>query len=261
MRQKFEDILDSCIDEIKQGKSIRDCLIKYPQFASELEPLLELANEIEDLPKPQISHESLLSTLIEVGKVSTLERKEKKEYFSKRFFGLQPLMIQAIAMILIIILLGWTTLKVSATSYPGNFLYPVKIITEKVRYMLNFSPEGKVEMNITFSEERLKELVKTAQKGKSLDRKVISMMLDQAQMALNNISFLPQEKASNLLEKIDKLINYQKNTLEKIRPHVRPDQEELIDTAIEMCRLRSKWINEMCGEDKSHYRGMRCPWR
>jgi hypothetical protein len=116
-------------------------------------------------------------------------------------------------------------------------------------------------MRITFSEERLKELIKTVQTGSVLDKKVVSMMLDEAQLALNKTSFLPQEKASYLLKKIEQLNNYQKDTLEKIKPQVRPEQEELINTAIEMCGERSKWINKMCGEDNGTYRGMRCPWK
>ena len=40
MADKFDDILDICIDRINHGDSIEDCLATYSEYASELEPLL-----------------------------------------------------------------------------------------------------------------------------------------------------------------------------------------------------------------------------
>lgn len=41
MADKFDNILDICIDRINRGDRIEDCLADYPEFADELEPLLE----------------------------------------------------------------------------------------------------------------------------------------------------------------------------------------------------------------------------
>ena len=40
MADKFDEILDICIDRINRGDSIEDCLADYPEYADELEPLL-----------------------------------------------------------------------------------------------------------------------------------------------------------------------------------------------------------------------------
>ena len=42
MPREIETILDLCLDEIRKGKSIEHCLDLYPEFASELEPILRL---------------------------------------------------------------------------------------------------------------------------------------------------------------------------------------------------------------------------
>jgi len=40
MIDKFDEILDVCIDRINRGSGIEDCLADYPEYADELEPLL-----------------------------------------------------------------------------------------------------------------------------------------------------------------------------------------------------------------------------
>ncbi|MFC2009427.1 DUF4382 domain-containing protein [Chloroflexota bacterium] len=41
MLDNFESILDMCIDRINRGDSIEDCLVDYPEYEDELEPLLK----------------------------------------------------------------------------------------------------------------------------------------------------------------------------------------------------------------------------
>lgn len=40
MLDKFDEILDTCIDRINRGDRIEDCLADYPEYTDELEPLL-----------------------------------------------------------------------------------------------------------------------------------------------------------------------------------------------------------------------------
>lgn len=47
----IEDILDECLREIQARRAtVDDCLRKYPQYAEELGPLLEIALAIQDVP-------------------------------------------------------------------------------------------------------------------------------------------------------------------------------------------------------------------
>jgi len=48
MADKFENVLDLCIDRINRGDSIEDCLADYPEYADELEPLLKSMFSIKD---------------------------------------------------------------------------------------------------------------------------------------------------------------------------------------------------------------------
>ena len=39
MSDRFDNILDTCVDGINRGERIEDCLADYPECAPELEPL------------------------------------------------------------------------------------------------------------------------------------------------------------------------------------------------------------------------------
>lgn len=54
----IEQILDECLELIRSNRAtIAECLAKYPEYAAELEPLLEMALSIEELPDIEPSPE------------------------------------------------------------------------------------------------------------------------------------------------------------------------------------------------------------
>ncbi len=48
MEQKFDAILDECIDRMNRGETLDECLAAHPEHATELKPLLEAAFGIRD---------------------------------------------------------------------------------------------------------------------------------------------------------------------------------------------------------------------
>jgi len=146
MADKLEIILDRCLDEIKKGKSIEYCLSLYPDFASELEPLLRLATDIEKLPKPEPRKEAINSTLIKIGEAITSQREKKvgKKVFHWPFM-LTPAVARALAIVVIFIIAIGSMATISTRSLPGSWLYPIKLTTEKVQFAFIRNPEGKAE--------------------------------------------------------------------------------------------------------------------
>lgn len=43
MARKLEEIFNECYERILQGESFESCLMRYPEYAAELEPLLRTA--------------------------------------------------------------------------------------------------------------------------------------------------------------------------------------------------------------------------
>ena len=48
MEERFDKVLDECVDRINRGETLDECLAAYPEHAAELKPLLEAAFGIRD---------------------------------------------------------------------------------------------------------------------------------------------------------------------------------------------------------------------
>lgn len=257
MEQDIELLLDICIEEMHKGKSIEECLAEYSQYASQLKPLLQLVKQIEDLPQPVPSPEAISSTLINIGKEiaqltitseTPVVREKKRKTIS--FFNIfqKPKLMWAFNAALILIVVLFSVATISANSVPGNILYPVKLATEKVKFLLTFDSYKKAELRLTFSDKRLNEIIAVLQQSNTLDTTLLKVMLDEAKLALEE-NEIPSDKASIFAAKLSHVNAYQKDVLEKIRPRVNPSNRQIVDEAINMCDMRSRWMRKMTNEE------------
>lgn len=245
MKKPVEEILDACLEKIKQGMAIGEILSQYPDYVDELKELLLIAKDIKDTPLPQPSDRAITTCLIKIGKVLQLQRERAyKKRLPKLFYFPSLAWVRASVFALIIIFISWTTVSLSAQSLPGDILYPIKILTEKVKYFLTINPEGKAELRLIYSEERTKELVKHLGKKGKLNLGLLKAMLDEAALALENVSSLSESERQVYFSKIEHLNAYQKDVLENLKTKVISDEEEL-NTAINMCDSRTQWIGKM----------------
>ena len=59
----IESILDECLEEIRAGRAtVAACLARYPEYADDLKPLLEVALALEQVPDVKPSEEFKRST-------------------------------------------------------------------------------------------------------------------------------------------------------------------------------------------------------
>lgn len=245
MKKQIEEILDICLDKIDKGVSVDELLSQYPDYKDELKELLVIAKNIKDSSLIHESDKGLYFCLIKVGKEIQLQ---KEIAHKPRFLYFQfPVWAKALVFTLIITLISIGTINLSARSIPGDFLYPIKLITEKVKFLLTINSEDKVELRIIYSEERTRELVKYLDEKGTLNTDIIKAMLDEATFALENISRLPEDEKKIYYLKLEHLNAYQKNILEDIKPKVTLPQKEKLDDAIEMCGRRMNWMHKMCG--------------
>ncbi|MBU2507279.1 MAG: hypothetical protein KJ799_11215 [Bacteroidetes bacterium] len=260
MEQNAELLLDICISEMQKGKSIEECLAEYPQYASQLKPLLQLVKQIEALPQPAPSPEAISSTLINIGKEiaqltitaeTPVVRGKKRKTIS--FFNIfqKPKLMWAFNAALILIVVLFSVATISANSVPGDILYPVKLATEKVKFLLTFDSEKKAELRLTFSDKRLQEMIAVFQQSGKLDTTLLKAMLDEAKLALEG-NEIPTDKASIFAAKLSHVNAYQKDVLEKIRPRVNPSSRQIVDEAINMCDMRGRWMRRMMNEENEN---------
>jgi len=172
--KKIEDILASCIEDIRLGRStLEGCLDRYPSAREQLEPLLRIAIAIQELPsiKPTESFKSR-------AKVHLMEyihtEKTAKRSWSSVFGHLSRPMLYSntmrrlaigAAILVVVIVSGAGTAYASHDSLPGDILYPVKIGTEQFRRLLETDDVAEVELELAFAGTRLAEVEKVANRA------------------------------------------------------------------------------------------------
>lgn len=172
--KKIEDILASCIEDIRLGRStLEGCLDRYPSAREQLEPLLRIAIAIQELPsiKPTESFKSR-------AKVHLMEyihtEKTAKRSWSSVFGHLSRPMLYSntmrrlaigAAILVVVIVSGAGTAYASHDSLPGDILYPVKIGTEQFRRLLETDDVAEVELELAFAGTRLAEVEKLANRA------------------------------------------------------------------------------------------------
>ncbi len=163
---EFDNILDECLERILTGgESVEQCLARYPQWARELEPLLQAslfarkASSIE--PRPEFRERARYQM-----RAALQEMAEKRE---RRFslFRWQPQWVTAVIAVLVLVVASGGTVAASGNSMPDEILYPVKLATERVRLTLTPSALGKAELYLELADKRVAEIIVMANRGKA----------------------------------------------------------------------------------------------
>jgi len=170
----FENILDKCIAQIRSGEAdVASCLNKYPEYAAQLRPLLEIAVLLHREPQPQPRREAvsrgerilqervaerrssgavkgglagLIRAKIGVGKTVIRRGSLPSMHWRLRWVGIVVGIVAAT-------LVGVGVVTASNYSMPGDFLYPLKTARERVQLMLTPSTEIAVNFEIVEVED------------------------------------------------------------------------------------------------------------
>ena len=165
MPDMMEDILEDCLDLMRRGASLQDCLEVYPDFADELEPLLISSSRAQALLAQPLSGgaRSRIRGLV-------LQQWDKIHAPKRRTWSL-PLFAPrwaavAAALVVAVMVGGSGTVFAAGYSVPGDALYPVKQVREEVQLWLTWSPEAKVEMYTSLVNQRANEIRALAAAGR-----------------------------------------------------------------------------------------------
>jgi len=237
MKRTPEELLDVCLEMGSRGEDWKEFLSAYPDCSREVEGLVTLAGEVREASAPaEAPAPGASAALLRMGWELAREGARREEAARERRGGWwQSAWLKAAVAGIVMLVLGASSVELSARTVPGNFLYPVKILTERVRFALTSNPEERVELRLTFSDRRLSEVVKTLKEGKGADRKLVSEMLDEARAALTDAEKLPEVKSSAYKAQIASLEQVQKARLRAVAAMVPPDRRPAVAEAIGMC--------------------------
>ncbi len=236
MKKRIEEILDEALEALRSGKAIPDIIKDYPEAEEELTPLLRCAHALSAAPSPQIESDTAGLMRI-IAKIATEERREQVQLLH---FTPRRRFLRVATGIAASFIIGWGTVNASANAVPGDFFYPIKLITEKARFMLSLNHENQVELRITYSAERLKELVKKYSSGGGIDRQLLKQMLDEAKAALDAANNLNGQSRYLISARVANLSHLQLKTLQKIEQTAAPDEKKLLNHYIRQCDEMTK---------------------
>jgi hypothetical protein len=123
-------------------------------------------------------------------------------------------------------------------------MYPVKIMSEKVRYVFTINKEGKVYLHLRFADKRTNELAQSFKRTNRVNKKLLNAMLNEALVALKHAELQPDEEARNFVKEIGRVNQYQKAVLEEIRQNFNGYDIEIMNEAINVCAARHHHIQQ-----------------
>lgn len=222
MRRDIEDILDDCLTRLPgEAKKLEDCLARYSDHLSQLEPLLRLAKEIRALPRPEPRSTALMTAQARVREAAMLKQRgetSKVRLLSRWLAGQRFSVAYArlLAAVAVVVLIGFSSVVAAVDSLPDSPLYPVKRTTERVQLLLTFNPSNKVQLHLSFGERRLNETLRLVNTHRPLDDTILIAMVEETGLAIEMICDLPPAQALPLFDKVIDLTVHQRSCLERM---------------------------------------------
>ena len=197
---KIDKIIDDCIDRIRSGETIDDCLHVYPHYQDVLTSLLPSIISLNDStnaikPDQKVKTQGLIH----------LQKEVDSRFQNKVFWNLKkwhPRFTKvALASLTVLILIPGLFLgadRASASSVPGEPVYWIKKSKENISLMIPRSDTGRAQRHAQIAKNRAQEARRLVQLGKLSEAenhsgKIRSHLSISAQLVGINFSTSPVE--------------------------------------------------------------------
>jgi Domain of unknown function (DUF5666) len=172
MNDRLFEALDICLKARETGIPLEDCVKLYPEMASELRPLLEIAQDASRMTTKQMPvdamNRSRTKLLVRAMQLRNLNEQSKRHSFMRWLTmpirSIKEISIPAGRLVfaaliaLLLVLTSGGLLVTSAKSLPGDTLYPVKRVVEDIGYHL--APRGEIQQTFehNYIQQRITEV-------------------------------------------------------------------------------------------------------
>jgi len=222
MSKQFSTILDKCISDLREGKSLEDCLKNYPKSRGELKPLLKMMDNLRASQTPSLSFikkaelkEELLSSIRKAKSEQLAAREPKLGFNWNQIHFAKPALV-TIGITVFLIISG-VLVYASSSSSPSSPLYPVKMAVEKVRLALISNSGQKAELHLRFAEQKVEEIERIAKSDKNVELKLNEVKNNYQENIIQATQIAISRKDPKLLEDCQKSISQNQIALKKIQ--------------------------------------------
>jgi len=219
---QFEEILARCLEALERGETIDQCLARYPEHGSELEPLLRLAVAVRSAPRPRLSTDAYTKGRAALKAQASYQqslqapfqhrpqnqpppstkrpvrRVRQSAVAGTRLPRVQPpglvlFLHRATGLFvsLMVLLCLVTLLRNIAISVPGSALYTTKRLGETVQGALLIAAGEPAAWYAHQTETRLRELLYLANQGQPINPELTAAIEAGVQAALAASAALP----------------------------------------------------------------------
>lgn len=263
---EFETRLHECLEALSQGRwDLDECLRHNPEHAAELRPLLLAASmtaraydvqpraefaakarerfliasgqrlqEAMDIePSPTFFAAARVRFLMTAQRMKLGERTAQREPRRVPLFG-SPFRALAGGMAAVVVLLGASTFTVSSASaaLPGDWQYPIKLQTERVRVSLALTDDAKRSVKLDIAEERVSEIEQLTKRGKIIGPGVLNRLVEQTQPLIDDAKDGGWD--SNQAARLEQVTEKQQEVLATTQ--VAPGAEDNLSAAVDVSK-------------------------
>jgi hypothetical protein len=183
MRHDLDTALDRCLALLRDGESIEGCLGRYPEYADELRPLLELVIQVGQVITPAPSptaraagERRMLDALAQRGErqaqahpAGLCLRRWLRSLAGMGRRGRKPAWaVAAVVLALVLVVGGGRAIAGTANSLPGDALYPLKQFSQKVQVTLTFDPAERERLQVRFREQARRDVQRVLRGGRQV---------------------------------------------------------------------------------------------
>jgi hypothetical protein len=199
--ERFNNILNECLDRILKGETVEQCLLIYPEQAKELEPLLRTAKTARIIssvqPRPEFKAEARRQFQAALINVKVKQNELKSQAGHRWHWRWQSGWAIALVVVVVIVLGGGGTIAAASGSMPDSNLYNVKLAAENIQLTLAPGEIAKTTLNAKFADHRTDELVYMATKGDAQEVQIVATRLNTN---LSNISQIASGNSGTVSE-------------------------------------------------------------
>jgi hypothetical protein len=197
--RRYESILTNCIDAMRLGASVEECLERYPQQAERLRPALLLAERISQTPPAAVRPNAQAAGWKKVEKrLAELQSGKQPVTFipsamrGGNYFGwLKPVAIGAVA-VLAVGATGGGTVLAAQSAMPSSPLYRVKLAGEDTRLWFISDETHKANVLLDQSRQRMEEINDTVKDGDAVPENALSAMENRNRRAVEILQTQPE---------------------------------------------------------------------
>ncbi|UCC63800.1 MAG: hypothetical protein JSV36_01710 [Anaerolineae bacterium] len=252
---ELEEILDICIAQIRSGQATaEDCLQRYAGRALTLEPLLRQAVRLAALPAVGMPADAVdalerrvLRRAAEIEAERSTKRAPRRPFWLVLASQRRRLLPVALGLALALMIASTWTVSASASSLPGEALYPVKLAAEQTRLAVTFRHEARARLHLAFAARRLNEIEALLLQNRAIEAGPIDDLAAETRLVLEEIEEMSADRRDKVSVQLLTLAEQQQAVLTSVRASAPEEAQVNLSQALEASQRGRERAMEILG--------------